>query len=108
VNLQRGQPGAFNPPIDTMEGRWSVMEKAGVERSLGESIVGSRTTVQRGLEAFIERTGVDEVMVTASIYDHAARLRSFEIVAEVRDALAGKRSGGAPSAAHRIPAETPH
>jgi luciferase family oxidoreductase group 1 len=91
VNLQRGQPGQFNPPVDTMEGRWSETEKAGVERSLRESIVGSRETVERGLEAFIEKTGVDEVMVTASIFDHAQRLRSFEIVAEVRDALAEGR-----------------
>jgi luciferase family oxidoreductase group 1 len=92
VNLQRGQPGPLNPPVDTMEGRWSAMEKAGVERSLGEAIVGSRDTVERGLAAFIEKTGVDEVMVTASIFDHAQRLRSFEIVAEVRDALADQRN----------------
>lgn len=87
VNLQRGEPGQLNPPVDTMEGRWSVAEMAGVQHALGQSIVGSPDTVQTGLETFIERTQVDEVMVTAQIYDHAARLRSFEIVAEVRDAL---------------------
>jgi luciferase family oxidoreductase group 1 len=83
VNLQRGAPGPLNPPVDTMEGLWTAAERAGVQHALGESIVGSRETVQGGLEAFIERTQVDEVMVTAQIYDHAARLRSFEIVAEV-------------------------
>ena len=51
------------------------------------SAVGSPETVRRWLESFVELTKVDEVMVTAMIYDHAARLRSFEIVAGVRDAL---------------------
>jgi luciferase family oxidoreductase group 1 len=103
VNLQRGQPGPFNPPVETMDGVWSALEKAGVERALGESIVGSRATVQRGLERFIERTGVDEVMVTASIYDHAARLRSFEMVSEVRDSLAEQRNESARRVASRTP-----
>jgi luciferase family oxidoreductase group 1 len=92
VNLQRGQPGPLNPPLDTMEGHWSAIEKAGVERSLSEAIVGSRDTVQRGLETFIERTGIDELMVTAQIYDHTQRLRSFEIVAEVRDILTAQQT----------------
>lgn len=83
LNLQRGAPGPIDAPVDTMEGRWSRMEAAWVERALQESVVGSPETVRRGLEAFLERTQVDEIMATASIYDHAARVRSFEMVAEL-------------------------
>jgi luciferase family oxidoreductase group 1 len=81
VNLRRGEPGQMNPPIDTMEGHWSAMEKVWVEQSLRESVVGSPETVQRGITAFIERTGVNELMVSAPIFEHALRLRSFEMVA---------------------------
>jgi len=83
VNLRRGTPGPLPPPVETMEGRWSAMEQAGVEHAFREAVVGSAATVRRGIEAFLRRTGVDELMVTASIFDHAARLRSFEIVAQV-------------------------
>ena len=83
VKLQRGMPGPLDPPVDTMDGRWSPEEKAAAERALAASIVGSRETVERGLAFFAERTGVDEILVTAHLYDHAARLRSFEITAEI-------------------------
>lgn len=58
-----------------------------VEHALREAVVGSPETVCVGIAAFSERTRVDELMVTAAIYDHAARLRSFELVAQVRDTL---------------------
>ena len=51
------------------------------------SVVGSPETVKIGLEAFIERTAADELMITSQVYDHAARLRSFEITANVRQSL---------------------
>lgn len=88
VNLRRGTPGPLPPPVSSMEGLWSPVEQAGLDHAFGEAIVGSRATVKDGIESFLERTGLDELMVTAAIYDHAARLRSFEIVAEIRDALA--------------------
>ena len=49
--------------------------------------------MRRGLEAFIARTGADELMVTAQIYDHQARLRSFELTAAARDAIFGPAGG---------------
>lgn len=88
VNLHRGVPGQLNPPVASMEGRWTPAEKAGVDQFLREAVVGSPVTVQRGLRDFIERAGVDEAMVTAQIFEHAARVRSFELVAAARDALA--------------------
>jgi luciferase family oxidoreductase group 1 len=88
VNLRRGQPGLLPPPIDPAEAHWSEVEAAGVRRALRYSAVGSAETVRGWLESFIEETRVDEVMLTAQIYDAAARLRSFEIVAAARDAFA--------------------
>ena len=58
-----------------------------VEHSLACSFVGSAETVERGLKAFIEATGPDELMITAHIYDQAARLRSIEIVAQIHERL---------------------
>jgi luciferase family oxidoreductase group 1 len=87
VNLRRGTPGPLPPAVDSMDGLWSPLEKAGVDQAFGEAVVGSASSVKAGLTDFLRRTAVDELMVTAAIYDHAARLRSFEIVAEVRDTL---------------------
>jgi len=86
--LRRGSPAPLPPPVDTMEGRWSPAEKAGLEHALSRAIVGSAETVRRGLDSFIAETAADEVMMTSQIYDHAARLRSFEIVAGIKDARA--------------------
>ncbi len=88
VNLRRGTPGPLPPPVDGTDGLWSAMERAGLEHALRYAVVGAPETVQRGLAAFIAETEADEIMVTAQMFDHAARLRSFEIVAEIRDALA--------------------
>jgi luciferase family oxidoreductase group 1 len=87
-DLHRGEPGPLRPPIASMDGQWTPAEQAGVEQFLREAIVGSAATVQRGLRRFIERTGVDEIIVTTQIHDHAARKRSYEIVAAAREALA--------------------
>ena len=83
INLRRGNPGPLQPPLDSTEGLWTDAEKMGVDNALRESVVGSPEKVQSGIAAFIQKTGVDELMVTGQIFDHASRLRSFEIVAEV-------------------------
>jgi luciferase family oxidoreductase group 1 len=81
VNLRRGQPGRLPAPVDDMESRLLPHERAMLDQSLSCSVVGTPDTVRRGLEAFIARTGADELMVTGQIHDHSARLRSFEIAA---------------------------
>ncbi|PLZ04379.1 LLM class flavin-dependent oxidoreductase [Burkholderia sp. WAC0059] len=86
VALRRGTPGQLPPPVDKIEA--GEFELAGVAHSLSCSVIGAPDTVHAGLAALIAETGADELMVTAQIYDHAARLRSFEITAQVRDALA--------------------
>lgn len=87
INLRRNTPGLLPPPVDSMEEGWAEFERAGVERALRYSVVGSPARVRRGVEAFIELTGADEIMVTAQIFEHSARLRSYEILATVRDTL---------------------
>ncbi|NLO80050.1 MAG: LLM class flavin-dependent oxidoreductase [Xanthomonadaceae bacterium] len=82
TNLVRGRPGQLPPPIDDIETYWTPAEKAYVETALACSFVGSAETVRNKLQEFIERTGVDELIVAAAIYDHSARLRSYEILAE--------------------------
>jgi len=87
VNLRRGMPGPLLPPVDTMEGRWSPAEKAGVEHALAYAAVGSAETVRQRLTSFLEATRADEIIITGQIFDHAARLRSFEITADVQRSM---------------------
>ncbi|MGD9744246.1 MAG: MsnO8 family LLM class oxidoreductase, partial [Dongiaceae bacterium] len=97
VRLRRGNPGKVPPPLADMAGFWSDAERLGVERSLSVSVVGSPETVRQGLADLIEKTGADELMITASLYDHRARLRSFELTAAARESLA-REGEGAPAA----------
>ena len=85
VNLRRGRPGRLPPPAAGFEDQLTPAECALIAQALSCSAVGSPDTVRRGLEAFISRTGADELIVTSQIFDHAARLKSFEITAAVRD-----------------------
>ena len=83
VNLRRGRAGLVPPPIDDIETFWEPHEKAGVAQALACAVIGSRDTVRKGIADFIQRHRPDELMLTANIFDHAKRLRSFEIAAEV-------------------------
>jgi luciferase family oxidoreductase group 1 len=82
ANRFRGLSGPYPPPIDDIETYWSAAEKAQASAMLSCSVVGSLETVRKGVEQFRARTGVDELMVVTAIYDHAARVRSYEILAE--------------------------
>lgn len=83
LNLLRGTPGELNPPIDNIEQLWSPQEKHHIARTLTYSMVGAPATIKKSLQTLIEDTQADELIVTAQIYDHAARLRSYELLAEV-------------------------
>jgi luciferase family oxidoreductase group 1 len=85
TSLLRGARGQLLPPIDDIERYWSPREKAQVQRMLACAFVGSSATIRTGLERFAAETGADEVIVAAAIYDHAARLRSYEILADTFD-----------------------
>jgi len=87
TNIFRGTRGQLAPPINDIETYWSPMEKAQASNMLACSIVGSPESVRAGLARLAEHTGADEFMVASAIYDHSARLRSYEILAEVGSTL---------------------
>jgi luciferase family oxidoreductase group 1 len=84
LRLIRGMPGQMQPPVDSMDGLWTAQEKALVDARLGGSIIGGAATVRKELTRILDSTKADELMINAMIYDHSARLRSYEIVADVR------------------------
>ena len=81
TNMTRNRRGKLQPPLDDIEAYWTPPEKVQVCAMLKYSFVGSPGTVRERLLDFVQRTGVDEVMVVSAIYDHAARLRSYELLA---------------------------
>ncbi len=83
VNMFRGARGLSRPPIDDIETYWSPTEKMQAMQMLSRSIIGSPQTVQRGIDDLVAETGADELIVVSDIFDHEARLRSFEIIASV-------------------------
>jgi len=88
LSLRFGTPGKLPPPKADLHDHLGPSERAMLDQTYREAIVGGPQTVRRGLESVIARTGADELIVAAQIYDHAARLRSYEILAEVRAAMA--------------------
>lgn len=87
ISLRRGRPGLIPPPIDDIESYWTPPEKLMVERALACAVVGAAGTVQDGIAAFIARHRPDELLLTANVFEHAARRQSFEIAAAVRERL---------------------
>lgn len=83
LRLIRGTPGQLQPPVENMNELWTPTEKAAVESRLGGSIIGSAATVKAGLETILEQTKADELIINAMIFDHEARLRSYQIVADI-------------------------
>jgi luciferase family oxidoreductase group 1 len=87
VNLRSGRPGRLPPPVAGYRERVGPAENALLDSVLSCSAVGSRETVRARVQAFIDRTGADELMITAQIFDHQARLRSYKILADLRDEI---------------------
>ena len=81
IGIVTGQRGRLAPPVDRIEPLPSPVQQQ-VNSFLGCSIVGSPVTVRAGLEALIDDTGADELIVASAIFDHAKRVRSLELVAE--------------------------
>ena len=95
VNLRTGRPGPLPPPVEGYEERLDPGARALLAQTLSCAVIGDPASVKRGLADFAERTGADELMVTAQIFDHAKRLRSFEIAAQARDEIAAERDAAA-------------
>jgi luciferase family oxidoreductase group 1 len=82
TNITRAARGALPPPVDDIEAFWTPQEKEHVEAMLTRSFVGTPGAVREGLEAFAAETRADELIVASAIHDHAARLRSYELLAQ--------------------------
>lgn len=89
VNLRTGKAGQLPPPVENYEETLNPRFVPVIRAALSCSAVGSPLRVQQDIEAFIARTGVDELMITAQIFDHEARLRSFELLVQAMDLKAG-------------------
>jgi len=87
INLRSGRPRRLQAPLEGYMGSIGAQERALLSQILSCAAIGSRDKIKRELQAFIAQTGADELMITSQIFDHAARLRSYEITAEVRDEL---------------------
>ena len=85
VNLRSGRPGQLPPPVAGYRERVGPAENALLDSVLSCSAVGSRDTVRTRLQAFVDSTGADELMITSQVFDHEARLASYEILASLRD-----------------------
>jgi alkanesulfonate monooxygenase SsuD/methylene tetrahydromethanopterin reductase-like flavin-dependent oxidoreductase (luciferase family) len=88
MNLRTGRPGKLPPPSEDLDARLDPHARAMLDDALACSVVGGPETVRRGLADFAARTGADELMVTAQVYDQGARLRSFAILARAHVELA--------------------
>jgi len=83
LKLIRGRPGKLPPPVDSIDDHCTPAERAAIDQRTRCSAIGSPETVRRRFQELLEQTHADEIIATAQIYDHAARLHSFEIAAEV-------------------------
>lgn len=81
TDMFRNARSLSRAPIDDIERYWTPLEKAQVMQMLAVSVVGSPATVRAGIDALLAETGADELIIVSDVYDHAARLRSFELIA---------------------------
>ncbi|WP_269410668.1 LLM class flavin-dependent oxidoreductase [Lentibacillus daqui] len=87
LNIRNGRPAKLQPPIEDTKNAWSEMEQAAVASSMESpaTIVGGPETVKRGLESFLEQTKADEFIISSQIFDHQARLHSYEVISDLMD-----------------------
>jgi luciferase family oxidoreductase group 1 len=86
VNLRRGMPGPLPPPNEQVIEQLPAQQRWELDQTLSMAVVGSPATVQLGLQAFIASTKADEIIIVAQIFDHEARLTSYEITADALSA----------------------
>jgi len=85
VNLRSGRPTPLPPPVQNFASRLTPEEAGMLDDVLACAAIGSPGTVRARLTSLIARTGADELILTSQIYDHASRVRSFEIAADLRE-----------------------
>jgi luciferase family oxidoreductase group 1 len=90
LKLIRGEPIFVPPPVETMDGLWSEAERFLVEARLSVAVIGGHETIRRKLAQLLDETKADELIFTSDLYDHALRLRSFEIAANAIKTLTSR------------------
>ncbi|TDB85719.1 MsnO8 family LLM class oxidoreductase, partial [Actinomadura sp. KC216] len=83
LRLRRGAPGPLPSPEETAAYPYTSLDRQMIDARLADQVVGGPETVRARMDALIERSGVDEVMVVTQVYDHADRLRSYDILADL-------------------------
>ncbi len=85
LNVVRGTSYPLRPPLDNLQGLWNDNEKYAVEQMLKYSFIGSADNVQAQMQEFVEGTHINELMVVSNIFDHAARVHSYELIAKFKE-----------------------
>ncbi|MES1264493.1 MAG: alkane 1-monooxygenase, partial [Variovorax sp.] len=85
VNLRSGRPGRLPPPVAGYREKVGPAENALLDSVLSCSAVGAPETVRAKVQEFVQRTGADELMITSQVFDHQSRLKSYEILAGLKD-----------------------
>ncbi len=95
LGMQRGQRGPLPRPIspETLDTLWTPQERAAVHNMLAASAVGSADSVRAQLQSIVDQTAADELIVASAVHEHAARLRSYELLAGVGPALRAATAG---------------
>ncbi|ACU04572.1 MULTISPECIES: LLM class flavin-dependent oxidoreductase [Pedobacter] len=83
MGIVTGKRRLLQPPVDNMDDVWDVYEEEQANQMLACTFVGSKETVKQDLQQFLDQTGVNEIMATSHIFEHSARLRSYELLAQV-------------------------
>lgn len=91
LGVIRGTKKPLGKPIKSMDGLWTEYEAAAVQQMMAYTFIGDPVSIEEDLQAFLNHSQVDELMVVSHIYDHNSRLRSYEILAEIQRGL---RDGG--------------
>nr|WP_048601987.1 LLM class flavin-dependent oxidoreductase [Rubeoparvulum massiliense] len=83
LQLVRRTPKPIQPPVKNLDALWDSFERDAVERSLSSTIIGGPETVQQKLQALLDATQADEIMINTSTYEHTDRIHSYEIVKKI-------------------------
>jgi luciferase family oxidoreductase group 1 len=83
IALHQGRPGKMKAPVKDISSLAAPFERLQVDHALAETAVGSKESVSKWIDQFLNRTQVDELIITGAIYDHQARLKSFQLASEI-------------------------